>query len=533
MTAIASKRKAESPSLGGDSLLSTGLKYLALFIIDAFALIIVYTLLADANWGLGIIVAIATIGANIITFVPALYPLRWMNPGLVLVTLLVIYPIFYTVTTSFTNYGDGHLLTKQQSIALISQRKFVPEDARIYDWALFQSETTGEYALWLTRALEDDGVDEIIFARAKQPLETVDTDNPLLENYEGYTRVPRIKLAQALGTVQNMVFGTGDDTAAIRNRNEAARPLVQRFVWDAEANAFTDLQTGQVYRANDETGTFEPVGDGELLAPGYRVNIGFDNFRRLVNDPALSGPLVIVFIWTVMFAFFSVFTTFALGLFMAIILNDAAIPGKKIIRSLLIIPYAVPGVIGIVVWKGLLNQQLGIVTNVVADITGYTIPWFSDPGWAKVAVILVNLWLGYPYMMLVASGALQAIPSDVYEAAAVDGANARQKFWRITLPLLLVTMGPLLIASFVYNFNNFLIIEALTEGKPPIPGTPTPAGFTDILISYTFRLAFGSSRGADYGYASAITIIIFLLIAVITLMQYRFTKAWEEVGENV
>jgi len=121
----------------------------------------------------------------------------------------------------------------------------------------------------------------------------------------------------------------------------------------------------------------------------------------------------------------------------------------------------------------------------------------------------------------------------VYEAAAVDGANPQQRFWRITLPLLLVTLGPLLIGSFVFNFNNYILIAALTAGNPPIPGSPVPAGYTDILISYTYRLAFGNNAGADYGYASAITIVIFLLVAVATIIQYRYTRTWEQVGENV
>jgi ABC-type sugar transport system permease subunit len=135
-------------------------------------------------------------------------------------------------------------------------------------------------------------------------------------------------------------------------------------------------------------------------------------------------------------------------------------------------------------------------------------------------------------MMLICSGALQSIPSEVYEAASVDGASPWQKFWGITLPLLLVAVGPLLIGSFVYNFNNYLLITALTQGNPPINGSPIPGvGYTDILISYVYKSAF--SNQADYGYASAITIIIFLMVAAITLVQYRFTRTWEQVGENV
>jgi len=269
------------------------------------------------------------------------------------------------------------------------------------------------------------------------------------------------------------------------------------------------------------------------LTPGYRVNIGLDNFARLFEDERYYSPLLDVFVWTVAFALLSVLTTFVVGLFMAIVLNDDTIPGKKIVRSLLIIPYAVPGVIGILVWQGMLNENLGIITNAVADVFGLRLTWFTDPTLAKIAIIIVNLWLGYPYMMLVCSGALSAIPSDVYEAAAVDGARPMQRFWNITLPLLLVTVGPLLIASFTFNFNNYLMIELLTAGDPPIPGTPTDVGYTDILISYTYNLAFGTSRGADYGYASAITLVIFVLVAIVTLFQFRFTRQWEEVGENV
>jgi len=135
-------------------------------------------------------------------------------------------------------------------------------------------------------------------------------------------------------------------------------------------------------------------------------------------------------------------------------------------------------------------------------------------------------------MMLICQGALQGIPSEVYEAAAVDGAKPFQRFWQITLPLLLASIGPLLVASFTFNFNNYLLIRTLTDGAPVIPGSPVPAGHTDILISYVYKSAFGN-RGADYGYASAITIVIFLIVASLTVLQFRLNRRFEEVGENV
>ncbi len=136
---------------------------------------------------------------------------------------------------------------------------------------------------------------------------------------------------------------------------------------------------------------------------------------------------------------------------------------------------------------------------------GWVPPWFSDPFWAKVGILLIQTWLGFPYMFVVVTGALQTLPNDIYEAADLDGANAWHKFQSMTLPLLLVTVGPLLVASFAFNFNNFTVIDLYNSGGPPMPNVPTPVGYTDILATYTYNIAFGSQGTQDYGYASAIT----------------------------
>ena len=134
-------------------------------------------------------------------------------------------------------------------------------------------------------------------------------------------------------------------------------------------------------------------------------------------------------------------------------------------------------------------------------------------------------------MMLVCMGALQSISSDLYEASIIDGASDLQQFRFITLPLLLVAVGPLLIASFGFNFNNFTIIELVNNGGPAFSAASV-AGHTDILLSYTYRLAFGG-KGADYGFAAAISIFIFIIVATLTFINFRFTRALEEVSENV
>lgn len=515
---------------GNENIIVRLLKYLLLMVLDAVALILVYSFLFDGSSGLAVVVAIVTIFANVVVFVPSLSPVRWMAPGLMLVIVLAVYPIFFTVTTAFTNYSDGNLLTKDQSIGLIEaqDRSFVTPDATEYAWEAYQN-ADGTFALWLTRDLEDGSV-ETVFAPAGAAIETVtETFEDPPETYNGFTLLDRGARTRSLNILQATTFGVDEDTAGILGLRDAARPTSPRYSYDAETDTITDQADGTIYDADEEIGAFVPRGGSAdaVLQPGYRVYIGFENFERFISDPSLRGPLFSIFGWTVVFAALSVLTTFGLGLGMALVLNDPAIPARKVIRSILLIPYAIPGVISIVVWRGMLNQNLGIIN----ELFDPNIAWLNDPFWAKFSIIFVNLWLGYPYMMLICSGALQAIPSEVYEASSVDGANPWQKFWGITLPLLLISVGPLLIGSFTFNFNNFLLIEALTGGNPPILGSPVPAGQTDILINYVYNSAF--SNQADYGYASAITIIIFFIVAFITLLQFRITNRLEQVSENV
>lgn len=521
-------------SLSG-SISHIALRLVALALVDAFAVLLLILLIRDGIWPLAAILILTTVLINAINLSQRLYPLRWMSAALAIILLMVLYPIFFTVYTAFTNYSDGHLLTKVQAVRRIGQDTYLPEGGLVYRWVGYRS-TEGEFLLWL---VDDEG--SSFLASPDQPLEEADPGDerigPLDENgfpltIEGYSRMELRDIIPILDShLAPLEFGEPPLTVKIQSIREAAQ-LQQSYVYQEEQDAILDQLTGALYLADDEQGFFVSEA-GVSLYPGYQVTVGGANFERLLSSPALRGPFVQIFLWTIAFAFFSVVTTFALGLFLALVYNDPTFPLRKLIRALLIMPYAIPGVIGILIWRGMLNQHLGVITTNLASLFGWAPGWFTDPWWSKVGILLVNLWLGFPYMMLVCSGALQAISNDVYEAAEVDGASSWQRFWSITLPLLLVSVGPLLIASFTFNFNNFTVIYAYNEGRPPIPGTPTPAGYTDVLISYTFRLAFESGRGADYGYASAITIVIFLIVAAITLFQYRFMGAWEEVSENV
>ena len=175
------------------------------------------------------------------------------------------------------------------------------------------------------------------------------------------------------------------------------------------------------------------------------------------------------------------------------------------------------------VWGGMLNDDFGVINNTL----GIHVPWLFDASWAKVSCILVNFWLGFPYFFLICTGALQAIPDELSEAARVDGASGPQVFRKVTFPLLLVA-APLLIASFAFN-NNFNNIYFLTGGGP-YGEDQVVAGSTDILISYTYKLAFQAAGGADYGLAAAVSIIIFFIIAAISAISFSRTKALENLA---
>ena len=302
----------------------------------------------------------------------------------------------------------------------------------------------------------------------------------------------------------------------------SALELSATLTYDPVTDTFTSSD-GVVYVDNGE-GSFVNVNNPEEeLLPGWRENVGFQNFSRIWQDDQIRGPFVAVFIWTFAYAILSVVISFALGLGLAIVLNRPGMRGQKIYRSLLIIPYAVPAFLSVLVWAGLLNDDFGAINSVL----GTSIPWLFDPTWAKISTLLVNVWLGLPYMFLVSTGALQAIPSELQEAARVDGARNWQVFRLVNLPLLLVALTPLLIASFAFNFNNFNNIYLLTGGGPAMEGSDV-AGSTDILISYTYKIAFAAGKGNDFGLASAISIIIFLIVGSISAISFARSKALRE-----
>jgi arabinogalactan oligomer/maltooligosaccharide transport system permease protein len=513
-------RTYQSPS----SLKGLIIKYTLLAFVNALVLWNLPVMLGrrgtntTADWTFAICSVAALIAIDIIYLSKRMIAGKYLLPGTLFLLVFAVYPVGYTVYNSFTNYGTGNILTKTQAIETIEKNSIGATDNAVrYELqVLAKGSATGELAFLLK---DDSGEYFLGTATELTPL-TADQVKKVgvRSTVDGY--VP-LRLGEANGRKTEIsAFTVPSDAGPIANDGfNSAFVKEQLLRYDAATNTVVHTKNGTVY--HEQQGAF--VSDaGERLDPGWRAYIGLDNYKR-INTPEIRGPFVRVFIWTFVFAIGSVLITFALGLLLALVFAHERLKGRKFYRLAMVVPYALPSFMTALVWKGMLNQQFGVINR----IFGINWPWLDGQWLPYGSILLVNLWLGFPYMFLVCTGALQGIPGDLKEAAFVDGATGLHAFKRITLPLLLIAVAPLLIASFAFNFNNFNIIYLLTEGKPPIPGSD--AGRTDILISYTYKLAFAGGRGSDYGFASAISVIIFILVAGISAFSFRYTRAFEEV----
>lgn len=261
------------------------------------------------------------------------------------------------------------------------------------------------------------------------------------------------------------------------------------------------------------------------VPPGKLVDwVGFDTFRNLLSLKSWSHTFYGVLTWTIIWAVLSTVTTYFGGLLVALLINQKGIRFKGFWRTILILPYAIPQLISLLVMRNMFNGEFGPINQYLGYFGLAGLPWLTDPFWAKVTVIIVNMWVGIPVSMLLIMGVLTTIPRDMYEAAEVDGASGYQKFRIITLPMILFTTAPTLIAQFAGNINNFNMIFLLTGGDP-VKGDYQYAGATDLLVTWLYKLTLNQNR---YNMASAVGIIIFLIIASFSIYNYRRTKSFKE-----
>ncbi len=448
------------------------------------------------------------------------YAWRYVYPGMAGMGLFVLFPLACTIAIAFTNYSSTNQLTFERAQQVLLDRSY--QAGKGVNFALYPAGSQWQLALsdpesgkaYLSAPFTLGG---------EQHLKMVQTDT-LPTTERANLRV----ITQNRQALNQLTADLPDNTGLVMSslrEFSGTRPLYTL----GKENSLTNNQTGVTYRPNNKTGFYQAVNtDGqwgaEKLSPGYTVSIGWDNFMRVFTDEGIQKPFLAIFIWTIVFSALTVFLTVAVGMVLACVVQWEALKGKAIYRVLLILPYAVPSFISILIFKGLFNQSFGEINMLLSTLFGIKPAWFSDPTTARSMIIIVNTWLGYPYMMILCMGLLKAIPEDLYEASAMDGAGPFQNFFRITLPLLIKPLTPLMIASFAFNFNNFVLIQLLTNGGPDRLGTTTPAGYTDLLVSYTYRIAFEGGGGQDFGLAAAIATLIFLLVGALAIINLKASR---------
>lgn len=251
--------------------------------------------------------------------------------------------------------------------------------------------------------------------------------------------------------------------------------------------------------------------------------VGFQNFLALLQTGIWKETFFSVFTWTIVWTVVATSLQIALGFFLALLVNDKRIKFKRLIRTILILPWAVPAFVTILIFAALFNPTFGAINRDILSYFNLMIPWLSDPFWAKTALIMIQTWLGFPFLFALFTGVLQSVPADMYEAADVDGGSRLQKLKHITLPHVLFATAPLIIMQYAGNFNNFNIIYLFNEGNPAVRGQN--AGGTDILISWVYKLTFETN---NYNMAAAITIIMGLIVSIFAFFQFRKTAAFKE-----
>ena len=496
-----------------------------LSLVNAATLWAVAVLADHGKWKALVLVVVATAAIDAVYLLNRKWtvPLKFLVPGTVFLIAFHVIPVIYTINVAFTNYSTGHILSRAEAIQNIRQNTLTESaNGASYSMTLLRDDSHK-----LVLALVDDNTGKP-YLGTPDGLKPVSRDrvkiaDGAITSVQGYTNVPESELGTIDQELSNYKVPVGGDRAIQPQGFDTAVVLQPTYRYDAKANTFVRLSDGTVYKDNGLGSYVAPSGDE--IEPGWKTYVGLRNFSRIGHSSLIRDPFLKVLVWTLFFATAVVFVSFGLGLLLAVALNKPGMQFLRTYRAILVIPYAVPAFLALLVWQGLLNDDFGVVNHVFHT----HIPWLFNPWVARLSVIMVSVWLTVPYFFLVCLGALQSIPSELTEAARVDGGGAWQVFRKVSFPLLLISVAPLMIASFAFNFNNFNNIYLLTGGGPSVGNSPI-AGATDILISYTYKIAFAAGKGQDYGLACAISILIFVIVGTISAISFSRTKALENLA---
>lgn len=448
-------------------------------------------------------------------------PWYYLLPAILFLLTFTFFPVMLTISLAFTDYsgvrnGQLNVATETRIVAVDGNRVTI-ENLRTLDCQALRDGCNNVRArVYASGQLEVEAVSlegAVLTLAAPPPADRrVTAVNLELVDFGISAGFPITEIDGVRLTLERAPPGTVDLTEVILRLDREA--LERRMLRVENATVILD----------------EPLPEGlEYEALARYNDFGFIGWRNFESIIAQSGrALWPVFSWNLAFAFLTVLINTTFGMLVAVLLNNPDLKLRNFYRTLIIISWALPGIITIQVWGGLLNANFGAINRLLALLDLPTFNWLGEPNAARAAVLLVNLWLGLPFMMTAILGALSAISRELYEAAKIDGASAWQSFRGVTLPLLRAALVPITLSSFAFNFNNFNIIFLLTGGGPPVAwGTATARG-TDILISWAYNEAFQAQGAFAYGLGSAISIIIFVITLAVSLINFRVSGALKE-----
>ncbi len=308
------------------------------------------------------------------------------------------------------------------------------------------------------------------------------------------------------GTVSMTITARNGDILSAKTADKDAANAAVALIADGSGEfALTDN--------GDKSGEITVYGDA-----GAPVEMAITGLT-FVQTPSMAGTFKQVLLWTLIWAFFATFLNYFLGMLVAIMINKKGIKLKKLWRTILVMTIAIPQFISLLYVSKMFAAD-GLINSTLMN-WGWIkqpLPFWTDPTWAKCTIIIINVWIGIPYLMLIATGILMNIPADLYESARIDGANAFQTYMKITLPYMLFVTGPYLLTSFTGNINNFNVIYLLSQGKPLSVGLAGNAGSTDLLITWLYKMTVTDS---NYKLAAVMGILVFVVCAVINLIVYN------------
>lgn len=469
--------------------------------------------------GLGVLVVLLALIARRYSWI---MPWYYVLPAILFLLTFTFFPVALTFWLAFTDYAgirNGQLnISSNTPIVQVDGTRVTVSDPAVLDCQLLRNGCTDVRAIvysaeTITYAATDLTGNRLTLA---EPLPAGRDATQLELHLPDLGFDFTVGIVSSDGTIVELEreppFPPDMDSIRVSIANELPRRII------AEDGAVLELN--------------EPLPAGFEATSIARYNeygfVGWRNFADIIGRA--QSALVPVFGWNLTFAFMTIVLNVAFGVLLAVLLNNPNLRGRNLYRTLLILPWALPNIITIQVWKGFLNQNFGSINRLLMlfDVTPEPINWLGNVTAARGAILLVNLWLGLPYMMTAVLSALSAIPRELYEAARIDGASPWQSFSHLTAPLLRAAMIPIVLSSFAFNFNNFNLIFLLTDGGPATSwGTATARG-TDILISWAYNEAFRSQGGYAYGLGSAISILIFIITVAVSLINFRVTGALKE-----